>query len=85
MDKPPTLYTVMETLGSLQTNINDLRRELLGNGQPGRIQRLEADTARIDEQVQHHGRRMAYWGGAVTVVSVTAGYVLRWAGSILFK
>lgn len=44
---PETQFKVdiAEALARIETKQDDMRRELLGNGQPGRIQLLEAEVA----------------------------------------
>lgn len=62
----PTLSGIAIAIGQLQQSQEDLRRELLGNGQPGRIQKLEEDVEHLNKK---------YW--LFTGVIVAASHGLR--------
>lgn len=46
----PTLVGIAQAVGQLQESQESLRRELLGNGQPGRIQKLEEDVSNLNRK-----------------------------------
>jgi hypothetical protein len=60
----PTLSGIAGALGQLQQSQEDLRRELLGNGQPGRIQKLEEDVKNLNKR---------YWIFTGAIVTATHG------------
>jgi hypothetical protein len=82
--------TVLDQLGDqgqrmarMEQGLSDLRGELLGNGQPGRIGRLEADVAQLKTTQQRSAgeaaatRRWSAWlrHGATALIGSVAGYV----------
>lgn len=79
------LLQLKESMGALHAQYDSLHKELLGNGQPGRVQRLEAkvgslDTTlrRHDEKLAKHSEKMAFWAGAASIVGIATGILSRW-------
>jgi hypothetical protein len=60
----PTLSGIAVAIGQLQQSQEDLRRELLGNGQPGRIQKLEEDVEGLNKK---------YWLFTGAIVAASHG------------
>lgn len=57
-----------KTLSSIDTNLTLLRKELLGNGQPGRLTKVET---KVEDLEAHKNRAIGYSaaiGGVITIV-----------------
>ncbi len=68
---PDACYTgVTASLEGLHEKVDALRKELLGNGQPGRIQRLENDIESVKSKVW-------IFSGAAIGISNLAQYIMR--------
>lgn len=61
-----------EVLARIDENLTLLRKELLGNGQPGRMQKAEA---RLDEVESKLDKSKGYFLGAGGVLTLIAGAV----------
>jgi hypothetical protein len=59
---------LMKAIGEIQNEQAAQRRELLGNGQPGRVQLIEASVSELDKRVRATEKRMAWYGGGIAVV-----------------
>lgn len=61
---------VTDSLARLETNL----KEILGNGQPGRLQRIEEDTENLKTEVNQiaGGRKALSWSAAVLSGAVAA-------------
>lgn len=69
MDTPipnvePTLNGIAVAVARIEQSQEDLRRELLGNGQPGRIQKLEEDVEGLNKK---------YWLFTGAIVAASHG------------
>lgn len=76
---------ILTSLASLHTKHDTLRTELLGNGQPGRIQRLEDDVKEYKENTDKKIRSMDrnFWvfsGGLIVVVNLLRGAFFKLTG-----
>jgi hypothetical protein len=60
---------VLRSLGELHANMNNLRQELLGNGQPGRIQRIEEVIEKHSEEIKDMERKIWSFSGGLVVCS----------------
>ena len=69
----PTLVGIASALARVEQSQRDLRRELLGNGQKGRIQILEDDVKSLNKK---------YWSitGGIVVASHGLRYFLAKLG-----
>ena len=70
---------LMSSIAEVKTETISLRRELLGNGQPGRIQLLEADVSECQDAISRQGKKFAWYAGASTAL----GFVVTTVGSYL--
>lgn len=62
---------IEERIGSIDTNLQLLRKELLGNGQPGRISKLEND---VEDLKNSNAQRL----GAMSVLSIFVTAATTW-------
>jgi hypothetical protein len=60
----PTLSGIAVAIGQLQQSQEDLRRELLGNGQPGRLNKLEDEVKELNKK---------YWLFTGIIVALSHG------------
>jgi len=65
-------YTAIITqLSAIQTEQEAFRRELLGNGQPGRIQRIESDLKELeDSRVRLAWKLGSITGGGAVILTL---------------
>lgn len=61
-------------LSRLEENLRLLRQDLVGDGQPGRISRLESDVGVL--RAQHHHQR-GMWAAITFLVSLTVTLAAR--------
>ena len=69
----PTLYGIAQALARLEQSHTDFRKELVGNGQPGKIQKIEDHLKEHDEKFETLSKRH-YW---ITGAMVAASHGLR--------
>ena len=69
----PTLYGIAQAISRLEQSHVDFRRELLGNGQPGRVQNIEDKLADHDEKFEKINKKHYM----VTGIIVAASHGLR--------
>lgn len=67
--------TVLESLARLHAQYDMLYRELLGNGQPGRIQRLEGSMSTLERRTEKLERFRAYHMGMISCVAGVAAVI----------
>lgn len=67
------IFEIRADLAAIRTGLEDLKRELLGNGQPGRIQRIESRLEPLERFSQQVGTgiRIAAW--AIGLIAVGGG------------
>jgi hypothetical protein len=65
-----TLKEQTRVLASVDTNVNLLRKELLGNGQPGRLTKIETKVENLEE---HKNRALGWTLGAGAAISFALG------------
>ena len=63
----PTLIGIATALARVEQNQEDFRREILGNGQPGRLSRVEADLKEHKEKLDRVDRKVFYYSGGISV------------------
>jgi hypothetical protein len=75
--------TVLLRLGELKAGLESLEHELIGNGQPGRVQRIEKTQAEQNERLDNHDRifisakaRVSLLAGIVAALVTIGGYFL---------
>lgn len=80
----PVLLFIAERVNNLGENLSDLNasvtglhtkheafeKELLGNGQPGRIQRIESDHSDLSKKVSGLEKKIWYASGGFAVAAV---------------
>jgi hypothetical protein len=74
------LLSGMQTsLARVEQKQDDMRKELFGNGQPGRLAKLELKLDRVDEDVIEHTRQISnartWAAGAIATIVALAGGV----------
>jgi hypothetical protein len=71
----PTLVGIASAVSRIDQSVKDLRRELIGNGQPGRLPKLEDDVKALNKK---------YWSitGGIVVASHGLRYFLAKLGII---
>lgn len=60
---------VTTSLASLHEKNDALRVELLGNGQPGRIQRIESEIKEQDKEIAGLNKKVYLFSGGLVVAS----------------
>lgn len=77
-----TLLDIVQSLSRIETSQNNMKTELLGNGQPGRIQRIETNVDRHEKDLGSLNKTKWIAIGALVVV----GHALEAAGKyVLIK
>lgn len=65
---------LMSALARIEERQDALRQELLGNGQPGRIQRLEADVEKHEHHQWYHSGGVAVFNFIVHAIAAHFGF-----------
>jgi hypothetical protein len=63
----PSFVGIAQSLARLEQHQEDFRRELLGNGQPGRVQLLELSVTAAEKELRSMDRKIFYFSGAIGV------------------
>jgi hypothetical protein len=69
----PTLYGIAQALARLEQSHTDFRKELVGNGQPGKIQKIEEKLDEHDDKFETLNKKHYL----ITGVIVAASHGLR--------
>ena len=69
----PTLYGIAQAISRLEQSHVDFRRELLGNGQPGRVQNIENKLQDHEDKFEKISKKHYMVTGAM----IAAGHGLR--------
>ena len=89
----PNLMSIAQAVSRIEQGQEDLKRELLGNGQPGRIQMIEASVTKnravIDCQLDKHdteldGLHKKYWIFTGVIVAASHGVKGIWPYIVKF-
>jgi len=67
----------MTTVAAVNTKLADLRQELMGNGQPGRIQRIEQAHEELTKRVDKIKGRITYAAGVVVGVGAVVEVAVK--------
>ena len=85
-DQNKTLARQGEMLASIAQSQNDTRERLFGaNGQPGAIHYLNTEIGKTNLMVAKHTDQIAFWRGALAIVSFLLTTALAWGGIVLGK
>ena len=68
---------IMQSLAEIGTQLRDMRIELLGNGQPGRIQVIEAEHTELRKKVDSIKSRITYAAGLAVGISATIELIVK--------
>ena len=58
-----------EQLTRIETTLENFQRQLLGNGQPGRIQIIESEVGGVKDRVNRVENKIWWAAGALTAIS----------------
>jgi len=83
--EPDQFLKLMEGIVEIRTEQANLRRELLGNGQPGRIQILEGRVTEVKDKADELESSAAGLRWKVSSISAAGSAGLMFFGQWLFK
>ena len=72
------LNELNKAVGRVEGTVIEMKRDLLGNGQPGRVAKLEARTRELEEHKQHLIGWIAGVSATATLFGGAVMYALSW-------
>ena len=72
------LNELNKAVGRVEGTVIEMKRDLLGNGQPGRVAKLEIRTRELEEHKQHLLGWVAGVSATATLLGGALVYMLNW-------
>lgn len=70
---------ISSNIGAIKQDLSNFRKELLGNGQPGRIQMIEKDVEEHKDKISNLDKTKWMAVGALVVLGHMAENIGKWA------